>query len=327
MTKQRSGTRGLTVLMAPLLASLAAVAGPATAQDGNILESIGAIEHRLIHEDFDVVDIRGSRMETDRTSRAALSFPDGAMMVVKWAPAARGGEAFNNQPRYEAAAYEIQKLFLDEGSFVVPPTILRAFPLTWYRRLEPGADATFRNTASVLVAMQYWLFNVTGDDVWDADRFDADSLYARHFANLNILTYLIRHNDANEGNLLISRDSSSPRVFAVDNGLAFSNVTSDRGTDWRNLKARRLPRSTVERLRGVTEDDLRDALATIVQFRVEADGTLTRVEPTENISRNRGTRESDGVIQLGLTEREIRDIWRRLEGLLSDVDRDRYALF
>ena len=303
------------------------LAAPAWAQDGNILEPVDSIVNRMLKGQFEVVDQRGSRFEGDRTNRAALSFPDGSMMVAKWARAATGGEGFNNQPRYEVAAYEIQKLFLDEPSYVVPPTVLRAFPLSWYQRLQSSALPTFRNTSSVLVTLQYWLFNVDGEGVWDEDRFATDTAYARHFADLNILTYLIRHNDANAGNLLISRDPENPRVFAVDNGLAFSSETSDRGATWRTMQVRRLPRTTVERLRAITEDDLRRALGVLAQYEVGPDGTLYAVEPTENLSPRRGIRQEGTIIQLGLTEREIRDTWRRLQKLLEDVDRGRYELF
>ena len=318
-------TRGR--VMRAMLAALLLWSAPAAAQDGNILERAAVIEAMLAGESFDILDQRGSRFEGDRTNRAALSFADGTMMVAKWATAAPGGEAFNNQPRYEAAAYEIQKLFLDEPDFVVPPTVLRAVPVDWYRRLDPDANPTFRETSSVLVTLQYWLFNVSGDSVWNEDRFASDTVYARHFADLNILTYLIRHNDANQGNLLISRAPENPRVFAVDNGLAFSSVTSDRGATWRAMRVKRLPAGTVARLRAVTEDDLRSALGVLAQFQVGPDGSLTRVPPTENLSRNRGIRHGDGVIQLGLTEREIRDTWRRLANLLEDVDKGRYTLF
>ena len=303
------------------------LAAPLGAQDGNILERVDSIESRMLEGVFDVVDQRGSRFEGDRTNRAALSFPDGTMMVAKWARAPTGGEAFNNAPRFEVAAYEIQKLFLDEPSYVVPPTVVRAFPVTWYRRLQASAVPTFRNTSSVLVTLQYWLFNVDGEKVWDEERFATDTAYARHFADLNILTYLIRHNDANTGNLLISRDPGNPRVFAVDNGLAFSSETSDRGATWRSMQVRRLPRATVERLRAITEDELRRALEVLAQYEVTADGTLHRVAPTENLSPGRGIRQEEGIIQLGLTQREIRDTWRRLQRLLEDVDRGRYELF
>lgn len=310
----------VALLSAALTALAAPAATPALAQDAHIMAPVDSVEHRLRFEAFDILDERGSRFEGDRTSRVVLNFPDGELMAVKWAPAPFRGEEFNNTPRYEAAAYEIQKLFLDEPEFVVPPTVLRAVPVAWYRRLDPNAGATFRNTESVLVALQYWLFNVTGGEVWDEDRFQRDPVYARHVANLNILTYLIRHNDANEGNILISSTQETPRLFSVDNGLSFDSEASDRGTDWRRMRVDRVPAATVERLRGLTEADLVRALETIAQFRIQPDGQLALVPATANLSPDRGIRTEGELIQLGLTRREIRDVWRRLGQLLEDVD-------
>lgn len=302
-------------------------AGPLSAQDSNILLPVDSIERLLSKGEFQVVDTRGSRFAGDRTNRAALSFPDGTMLVAKWARAAPGGAGFNNEPRYEAAAYEFQKLFLDEPDYVVPPTVLRAFPIGWYRTLEAGVQPTFPGTGSVVVALQYWLFNVTDEGFWDEARFAADTAYARHFADFNVLTYLIKHNDANRGNFLVSGDPTNPRVFAVDNGLSFASVTSDRGAAWRQLRVRRLPRHTVERLRSITEEDLHRVLGTVAEFRVGAHGLLHAVEPTGNLSPNRGVRHEGEIVQFGLTRREIHDTWRRLRSLLEDVDKGRYELF
>jgi len=209
---------------------------------------------------------------------------------------------------------------------VVPPTVLRAFPVDWYRGREAGADATL-GTESIVVTIQYWLFQVGQEDIWDADRFRADTAYARHVADFNILTYLIRHNDQNMGNFVISTDSSNPRVFSVDNGLAFSSPVSDRGARWRNLLVERLPAGTIERLRHVTRGDLDRQLETVTQFRIRDDGRLEWMEPTENTDRGEGVRRNDDVVQFGLTEREIRDVWRRLQDLLRDIDRGRYEVF
>ncbi len=322
----------MALLMAGLAAAAVGAAGalaPAgvAAQDVNVLLPTDTIEARLAAGPFEILDRRGSRFEGDRTSRVALSYPDGVMLVTKWARSAPGGETFNNNPRYELAAYEIQKLFLDESEYVVPPTVARAFPLDWYRELEPGATATFTGTQSVMVVLQYWLVNVTGTDFWDEDRFQADTLYARHLANFNILTHLIFHGDQNAGNYLISRSPENPRVFSVDNGLAFSGEVSDRGHHWRRLRVDRLPASTVERLRGMTREELVRRLETVAEFRVLDDGTLEAVEPGPNLQPRRGVRRSEDRIQLGLTAREINGVWRRLEGLLRDVDRGDTGVF
>lgn len=315
---------GVAVLLLAVLTS-------GLAAQGNILMAVDSIERRLAHDSFELVDRRASRgLEEERTARAALAFPDGTMMVAKWARAAPGGEAFNNVPRFEIAAYEIQKLFLEEDEYVVPPTVARAFSLERYRQLDPDdADATptFRGTASILVALQYWLLAVSGDDFWDEARMRSDAAYARHIGNFNILTYLIRHGDENEGNFLISTLPGEPRVFSVDNGVSFSSRESDRGYRWRRLHVDRVSAATVERLRSLTLDDLTRQLETVAEFTVQADGTLTPVDPSPSMDRGLGVRQDSDRIQLGLTRREINGVWSRLRDLLSMVDRGRVAVF
>ena len=255
-----------------------------------------------------------------------LIFEDGSAVLAKWAPAPRRGEAFNNSPRYEIAAYEIQKLFLEEAEYVVPPTVPRAFSLEWYRTLDDDVDPTFRDVASVLVVLQSFVYSVTDEGVFDLARFAADPRHARHWANANLFTHLIWHSDSNAGNLLISTFASSPRVFSVDNGVAFGSEESNRGTRWRTLLVDRFPAATVERLRSITRDQLHDVLGVLAQFEVVG-GELLRVEPGENLSPRRGVREEDGVIQIGFTSPEIDEVWGRLEAFISLVNRGRVDTF
>jgi hypothetical protein len=297
------------------------VAAPAAGQDSNVMLPADSIEWLLQHASFDIVDIRGTRAVGDRTSRGTLSFADGTLLQAKWAPAPIGGEEFNNSPRFEVASYALQTLFLDPSDYVVPPTVMRAFPVTWARaEADEDAPATWSGTESVLVVLQYFLFNVTQDDFWDEDRFASDTAYARHFGNFNVLTYLVRHNDANIGNYLISTDPANPRVFSVDNGISFSSEASDRGHEWRTLRVDRLPGETVDRLRSLTEADLTSRLETLAQFTVRADGQLVWVPATANLDSNRGVRRDGDTIQIGLTRREINQVWRRVGALLEDVD-------
>jgi hypothetical protein len=137
--------------------------------------------------------VRGSRRVGDRTQRVTIAFADSSVMLTKWAAAPRNGEEFNNQPRYEVAAYEIQKLFLSEADYVVPPTLLRVFDAGWFKAIKEETAPTFGNTNSVVAVLQYWLTAVRQDSVFDLKRFERDTAYARHLANLNLLTYLIKH--------------------------------------------------------------------------------------------------------------------------------------
>ena len=103
--------------------------------------------------------------------------------------------------------------------------------------------------------------------------------------------------------------------LAVDNGVAFTSTTSNRGAIWRELMAERLPRSTLDRLRTLRRADLDRALEVLVEFQVR-DGALVPVEPGPNLGRSRGVRRSGDRIQFGLTSQEIRDIEIRIRTLL-----------
>jgi hypothetical protein len=315
-------TRPLTLFL-----SLALLLTPVGlgAQDANMWFTIDEIEDRLKNQDFELGPMSDMRFEGDRTQRVPLQYEDGVMMLVKWAAAPRRGGEFNNRPANEVAAYEIQKLFLDPENYVVPPTVMRSIPYSDYQDLDDDVRRTFGDVNSVVVVLQYFLSSVTQDDFDDEDREKDDPDYKRHFGDFNILTYLIRHNDQNVGNFLIST-APNARVFSVDNGLAFGREESDQGFKYRNIQRNHLPSATVDRLRTITEEDLHGALGVLAQFE-ERDGELVQVEPTENLSPNDQVREEDGVYQFGLTDQEITWVRDRLRRLLEKVDDGDYELF
>jgi hypothetical protein len=313
-----------TVLAVALV--LACASSGAVAQDLTILQSVEVIERTLGEDPFEIVHAVGNRFEGDRTQRVVIRPADDSLVKVKWAQFARGGEAFNNQPRHELAAYRLQKLFLDEPELVVPPTVARAFDLEWYREHDPDAGPTFDGTSSVLAVLQYWLWNVETLESLDRGRFRTDPAYARSVANLNLFTYLARHGDSNRGNFMISREPADLRVFAVDNGFTFGPEVGDQGHEWRSLRVERVPRTTVDRLRGIDLADLEAALAVVAQFQVE-EGRLVTVEPTDSLDPKRGIRRNGGVVQLGLTSAEIRGVLSRLTKLVERVDRGKIATF
>lgn len=296
------------------------------AQDANYLRPIPELEARLRDGSFRIINYVGARAQGDRTQYVTLEFPDSVVLGAQLAKAPAGGAVFNNQPRYELAAYELQKLFLEPDEFVVPPTVIRAFPLAELREFDPGAAATFDEASSVVAVLQYWLQQVTSGGFYDRDRARGDTVYARYLGNFNILTYLIRHSDANVGNYLISQSSAKPRVFSVDNGVAFDSQVSDRGFEWRNIRVERLPHATIERLRAITLERLRESLGVLVQFEVQA-GVLVAVARGDNLDDGRGVRRSGGVVQFGLTEAEIRRVAQRLRELLRQVDEGKRKVF
>jgi hypothetical protein len=313
----------------PALLALAlalALPAPRAASQANLLLPADSVERLLGVIPFELRQRSDTRFEGDRTQRVVLAYADGTTLGAKWAKSAPRGEEFNNEPRYEIAAYAIQKLFLDEPDYVVPPTVARGVPLEMYRVYEPDVSPTFSGTSSVLVVLQYWLFNVAALDHVDKDRLESDSSYARHFGNLNVLTYLIRQSDANSGNVLISRESLQPRMFSVDNGVAFASAESDRGNDWKFLRTDRLPRATVERLRALRREDLERALAVVAQFEIR-DGQLVPVPPPANLDRSDGVRRRGNLLQLGLTRREIDAVDSRRRSLLRQVDAGKVRVF
>ena len=310
-----------------LLAALALLGtSRLAAQDTNVHLPVAVIEQRITADTFQILRIEGSRRPNDRTQRVTLAFPDSSVIIVKWAIFAPGGDVFNNSPRYEIAAYEFQKMFLDEPDYVVPPTVSRAFGLEWYRQLDKDVRPTFGGTGSVLVTLQYWLGAVTNDNVFDLKRFETDTAYARHMANLNLFTHLVKHNDANVGNVLVSTNPVNPRLFAVDNGLAFGTEESDRGTDWRDLRVPGVPLQTIERLRNITREDLERTLGVVAEYDIR-DGVFVPAGKTENSSRGRGVRKNDTKLQLGLTRIEIDGVAQRIRNLLRRVDSGRLKTF
>lgn len=309
-------------------ALLAAPISAFAAQDSNIRFPVARVETLLRDSTFKPVAREGSRYEGDRTQHVLLAFSDTVAIEVKWAPAPPGGEAFNNQPRYEMAAYALQKLFLDERDYVVPPTVLRMVSptaLTGQGGGEPS-KSTFSGIPATLVVLQYWSSDVTPEQVFDPKRADRDSVYARHLGDLNILTYLIRHRDANKGNVLMSVDSANPRLFSVDNGVSFASPPSDRGADWQFMRVERVSAGTAARLRAITDEQLTQSLAVLAQFQPQGDAYVP-VASGPNMGSDRGVRQKGKTVQLGLTKYEIDGVRSRLRSLVKDIERGKLGTF
>jgi hypothetical protein len=305
-----------------VMALLLAAAAAAPAQDLNIPRPVDELERELAQEPFAIATAEISRPKAkgDITLKAEVSFDGAPPYRVKLRRAEPGAEDFNNRPRYDLAAYVLQKLFLDPTDYVVPPTALRMIPVAELKPWAPEARPTFKGSDEVLVVLQYWLQDVrVVEDVYDAQRFASDPVYARHIGQLNVLTCLIEHGDSNVGNFLISKAETGPRVFSVDNGVAFAYNESDRSHFWQELRVDRLPADTIARLRALTEDELSQRLAVLAQWKLQDDRWVAE-EPGENLGASRGVRVSRGTVQLGLTRSEIGGVWRQLRRLLDRVD-------
>ena len=317
------------ILAACVLAAASLLAPRAApALDLNIAQPVAVLERQLGTEPFAVASAEISRPKAkgDITLKAEISFSGAPPYRVKLRRAEPGAEDFNNRPRYDLAAYELQKLFMEPADFVVPPTALRMIPVAELLPYAKEARPTFRGSDEVLVVLQYWLQEVkVVADVYDAAQFAADPGYARSIGQLNVLTFLIEHGDANLGNFLKSRAERAPRVFSVDNGVAFAYNESDRSDVWKHLRVPGLPADAVARLRDITLDDLQRSLGVLVQWRL-VDGRWISEPPGKNLAPQRGVRQKDGVVQLGLTKSEIAQVERRRSRLLELVDDGRVDL-
>ena len=306
-----------------LVAMLAfAVSWPASAQDRNVLLPVAELEHMLQSEPLRIVSagVTRPKAQGDITLKAEVSFGGRPPMRVKLRRAEPGAEIFNNVPRYDLAAYELQKLLLDPPEYVVPPTALRMVPLADLRAYAPAARPTFKGADEVLCVVQYWLQDVANPpDVLDPALFQSDAVYARHIGQLNVFTYLIRHGDSNVGNFLISAARGGERVFAVDNGVAFAAEESDRGELWKSMRVKRLPADVADRVRKLTEADLTSRLGVIGQWQL-TDGHHVAVLPAANLAPRSGVRREGATVQMGLTRREIADVWDRATKLRKMID-------
>jgi hypothetical protein len=314
------------VAVTALLLSLSTIA---PAQDLNIPRPVAELERELSQEPFSVetAEISRPKAKGDITLKAQISFAGGPPITAKLRKSEPGAEDFNNRPRYDLAAYELQKLFIDPPEYVVPPTALRMVPLDVFRKYSPDVKPTFRGSDDVLGVVQYWLHEVKViADVYDEQHFRSDPVYARHIGQLNILTYLIEHGDSNVGNFLISRAEQGQRVFSIDNGVAFAFNESDRGTLWKSMRVDRLPADAVDRLRKLDENELTRRLAVLAQWKLDG-GHWIATPPGENLSSGRGVRIDGEVVQMGLTRGEISQLHRQVERLLKLIDKGKITTF
>jgi hypothetical protein len=302
--------------------TLVATGGPlAHAQDRNVTLPVDQLETMLTREPMQIVaaEISRPKAKGDITLKAEARFGDHAPLRVKVRKAEPGAEAFNNVPRYDLAAYELQKLFLDPAEYVVPPTALRMLPLTELRKFAQ-VERTFRGADQALVVVQYWLNDVAVyADVYYPEKFASDPVYARHIGQLNVLTYLIEHRDSNAGNFLISKAESGARVFSIDHGVAFASEDSDRGMLWKDMRVKQLPGDLIARLRAITRETLESRLAVLAQWKLQ-EGQFVPMDLGPNLSPLRGVRQEDGMVQMGLRRTEIGAIWKLLQKLLARID-------
>ncbi len=249
-------------------------------------------------------------------------------LTLKWKTMPQTLDGINNSPRREIASYRAQFLFLDPVDFIVPPSVARCLAPGAFAEPDSHRSLVRRKTNCELGILSLWLRDVEiPNPLYDETRFLSDPTYARQLANFNLLTYLIRHRDGRDGNFLSSKDSFRPITFAIDNGMTFGGFFYNWFVDnWDEIEVPALPRESIDRLRGVTKRDI-EKLGIIAELHLDTNGIYRSVAHGKNLDRDDGVRTKAGIIQLGLTDDEIEDVWKRIEDLLEDVDGGKIPLF
>ena len=280
------------------------------------------IEKLLKAGDMTVLQARATASGTAGAQTFWLDFPkEHVVLKAKWKEAARGGSALNNEPRKELAAYQLQKLFLDQDEYVVPPTVGRCIPLELYKAEVRPTKPTFPGTDCAFGALSYWLEGISEMGPFDKGRFETDLKYRAAIANLNLFTYIFDHRDTRASNFAITKNKDEPRAFAIDNGLALSGLKNPRTAflhEWERIVVNKVPHEKIDRLRKITRADL-DKLATVAEFSINGK-QLDEIPTTAAFEDDEGVRLKENIVQLGLKTSEIDGIEARIKDLLQRVD-------
>lgn len=279
-------------------------------------------ELRIVSERYAGRGVTGAR-------RLEIELPDAdGRIQAKWKPMPHRLDGINNSPRRELAAYEVQKLFLDAENYVVPTSGVRCIRAEEFIDSERHRSPTLPGTNCELGVLSLWLERVTlPDQLLDKNRFANEPVYARHLADFNLATYLMKHQDGRRGNFLVSTNDEDRRVFAIDNGVAFSGIWFNWFVpNWKKIRTPALRKVSVDRLRLLTREKL-DELGVVVQLEWQEHSGVRVVEATRNLDSDDGVRSQGRVIQLGLEEDEIENLWERIEHLIEDVDDGEITVF
>lgn len=283
------------------------------------------LERRFATEDFRILEVKGAGGGVTGASKLLLEYPDGKTLKVKWKSVPdKSADGWNNSPRKELAAYQVQRWIVDENDFIVPTAAPHCIPLADYAPIAAEAKPSLPGSNCVLGILAVWMNDVTApEEFWDEKRFASDPLYAHYMADFNVLTYLIEHRDGRRGNLLLSSDPADPRAFAVDNGIAFNPFPwNPLVINWHKFRVPWVRRATIDKLRHVTKAQL-NALGVVGELALDGNGVFKVVPAGGNLDDDKGVRRKDGRVQFGLTEDEIEDLEDRIESLIKDVDKGR----
>jgi hypothetical protein len=323
--------RNILNVLAATIALIGGAAGVWAAAGGPVLPMSDAdLLRRLRDDDFTIVTAKGAGAGVMGAKKFTIRFADGTTVDAKWKITGASGDGWNNSPRREIGAYVVQQLFLDPDNYLVPPAVARCIPLDLYRPVDPDPKPNLElaNTRCAFGMLSGWLNNVREPEVlYDRDRFSKDRSYAFHFANLNLLHYLIDHRDARLSNFLVADNPNDARTFSIDNGIAFGNLVYDfLVPNYNTIRVAAVPTQSVDRLRQVTAEQL-DQLGVLGQLELDGNGVLRNVRPGPNLDAGRGERLTATGVQFGLTKDEIAGVSERLQALLAMIDAHKLGVF
>ena len=274
--------------------------------------------------------MQGAKILTLRAQRGGST----VVFRAKWRPQSSAGLV--NEPRKELAAYAVQKLFLEDGELVAPPTVAHCFPLAEYRLFVPKEPASFEKIDCVLGFASYWLEGVQsvgsaredgvlgdGEGIWDAKLFKRDAMYRGSVSKANLLTYVIHHGDAHDEQFLLETTPRGLRTYVVDSSIAFRSIKNPMlliRADWSQLQVPTLPKAAVERLRALKAEDYQRLKTIAVLERREGQLVdVTAASPPID-SDGKEMSWSGEHLRIGLTEGEIELVAERVAALLARPD-------
>ena len=313
----------LTLLAATVLLG---AARPVSA--GNYSIPPSQAERRLGTDPFEILEAKRTASGVAGAQRWKLRFADGTEIKAKWKAAPRyTADGWNNSPRREIAAYEIQKWFLDDQDYIVPPSEVRCVPLAQFRKIDPNARPTIRGIDCVYGVLSLWLQDVEEPaEIWHPELFEQGGYYRYSIAAVDVLTLLIGHQDGRPANFLWSKDDRH-QVFSIDNGISFNAFPfNPLVRNWNDIRVPALSREVLERLDKIGPEQVA-ALGVLRNLEKDAKGILRVTPARENLDPSMGTRIRGKTLQFGLTDREIREVEERLGHLLRMAERGEIPLF
>jgi len=97
--------------------------------------------------------------------------------------------------------------------------------------------------------------------------------------------------------------------------------------NWNSIRVPAFRKESIERLRALRREELDQTLGVLAQLERNDDGVYVNVPPGRNLDAGDGVRLEAAILQFGLTDDEIEDVWERIQDLIEDVDEGDVAVF